>query len=239
MKKGLIILSMLLVSLAAFSQAPIRARKVTADTTITKVFKMTTGAVNGYVMKTDANGKGTWQASSSAYKGSWNAHTNTPFISDAAGTNADYYIVSEGDTINLGSGDKIFMTGGFAIHNGTIWESVISSQVVTSVNSRIGNVQLDLSTVGDSLNLTGGAGVLLTPMFSTVRDSVKAVYKTFTRQLEADGENNINVGFTILPKAQVFYNGVAVPNTLWTGSGTTTLVLSLETKVYDVLIINN
>ena len=239
MKKILLILSMVVLSLSCFSQAPIRASKVTSDSTITKGIRIINGASNGYVLKSDAQGKASWQASSSNFKGSWNAHANIPVLSDATGINADYYIVSLGDTINLGSGNKIFITGGFAIHNGSVWESVTPSQVVTSVNSRLGNVQLDLSRAGDSVKITGGTGVLITPMFAGLRDSTRAVYHTFMRQLESDGENNIDVGFTILPKAQVFYNGQAIPSTCWTGAGSSTLVLDLDTRIYDLVIINN
>jgi hypothetical protein len=137
------------------------------DSLIIKTFRMATGASNGYILKTDANGYGTWQMQTSSYKGVWNANTNTPTISDATGSNGDFYIVSTGGTQDLGSGNVTFQTGGTAIHNGSVWEAVNPSQIVTSVNSLIGDVQLDLSLSGDTLMLTGGTDSIDLSLFTS------------------------------------------------------------------------
>lgn len=202
---------------------------VVQDTVVTAQLKIPTGASNGYVWKSDANGLGSWQQITNAYKGTWNANTNTPTLADGVGTAGDFYLVSVGDTIDLGSGNVIFLTGGTAIYNGAAWEAVNPSQAVTTVNSLIGDVQLELIAVGDSiLTLTGGADSIdLNPP------------RYFQKELTADAENNIPVGFPIGSKTKVFYNGTLIEQTRWTGSGTSTITLSLDTRKYDTVTITN
>jgi len=202
-----------------------------ADTLTTTQLKIPTGASNGYVWKSDANGLGSWQQITNAYKGTWDAHTNTPTLadSDPLATTGDFYLVSVGDTIDLGSGNVIFLTGGTAIYNGAEWEAINPSQIVTSVNSLIGDVQLELIAIGDSvLTLTGGVdSVDLNPP------------RYYQKELTADAENNIPVGFPLGSKTKVFYNGVLVEQDKWTGIGTSTIALVLDTRKYDVVTITN
>lgn len=106
--------------------------------------KITSGASNGYVLKSDASGNASWQATTSAYKGTWDASTNTPTVEDGVGTTGDYYEVSTGGT-QFG---RSFTTGGRAIYNGTIWEPVGVSASVTSVNGYTGTVVLAKSDIG-------------------------------------------------------------------------------------------
>lgn len=61
------------------------------------------------------------------YKGTWNAATNTPSLSDTSiplPNNADFYVVSVGATRNLGSGPITFIAGNVVIFNSTlgIWQ---------------------------------------------------------------------------------------------------------------------
>ena len=74
------------------------------------------------------------------YQGTWNASTNTPFLSDATGTNGYIYVVSTSGTQNLGSGAITFGAGDFLIHNGTKWQVAPSATVITSVFGRTGAV---------------------------------------------------------------------------------------------------
>lgn len=74
------------------------------------------------------------------YRGTWNASTNTPSISDATGTEGDEYVVSVAGTQNLGSGNITFGIGDFVIHNGTVWQLAPSSSQVSSVFGRTGAV---------------------------------------------------------------------------------------------------
>lgn len=74
------------------------------------------------------------------YKGSWDASTNTPTLSDGVGTLGDFYIVSVGGTQDLGSGNITFNSGDWAIYNGSIWEKSPNSNSVDSVFGRTGTV---------------------------------------------------------------------------------------------------
>src|ERR1039458_2046012 len=55
-----------------------------------------------------------------AYKGAWNATTNTPTLADGTGTTGDTYAVSVGGT----QFTRTFVAGGWAIYNGTIWQPI-------------------------------------------------------------------------------------------------------------------
>lgn len=52
-----------------------------------------------------------------------------------------------------------------------------------------------------------------------------------------DAQNNIDVGFNLLATSVVFYNGTAIKNTRWSGEGSQILNLSLDTKLYDILMV--
>jgi len=106
--------------------------------------KITSGASNGYVLKSDASGNASWQSPTSSYKGTWNASTNTPTIADGSGTAGDYYYVTTGGT-QFG---RTFTTGGQAVYNGSIWEPVGVAASVTSVNGYTGAVTLAKGDVG-------------------------------------------------------------------------------------------
>ena len=84
----------------------------------------------------------------SRYMGGWNATTNTPEISNATGSNGEFYIVDVGSTIDLGAGDVEFIAGGKAYHNGTVWEYKAPADAVASVNGQIGAVVLDKTSIG-------------------------------------------------------------------------------------------
>jgi hypothetical protein len=100
--------------------------------------KITTGASNGYVLKSDAAGNATWQATTSSYKGMWDASSNTPAIANGTGAVGDYYIISVGGT-NL-TPATTFTQGGQAIYNGTVWESISANEtdpIVKAVNGLV------------------------------------------------------------------------------------------------------
>jgi hypothetical protein len=74
------------------------------------------------------------------YRGTWNASTNTPTISDGTGIAGEEYAVAVAGTQNLGSGNITFGVGDFAIHNGTKWQLAPSSAAVLSVFGRTGAI---------------------------------------------------------------------------------------------------
>jgi len=84
------------------------------------------------------------------YKGTWDSLTNTPTLSNSGGGGVlgDYYVVnvsSSGVTTIDGISD--WQIGDWIINNGTVWEKVDNTDVVTSVNSKVGSVTLGLADI--------------------------------------------------------------------------------------------
>jgi hypothetical protein len=82
------------------------------------------------------------------FKGTWNATTNTPALSDStpAGLIAGWeYIVDVGGTRNIGDGSKVFVSGDFVIFDGTHWKQVPSGNLFTSLTGG-GGITVNQST---------------------------------------------------------------------------------------------
>jgi len=100
------------------------------------------------------------------YKGTWNASTNTPTLVSSVGTKGDYYVVSVTGSTNL-NGITTWTQGDWAIFNGTAWEKVDNTDLVTSVAGRTGAITLttaDVSGLGtiatqsaSNVSITGGS----------------------------------------------------------------------------------
>jgi len=100
------------------------------------------------------------------YEGTWNASTNTPTLVSSVGTKGDYYVVSTTGTTNL-NGITTWTQGDWAIFNGSAWEKVDNTDLVSSVAGRTGAVTLsttDISGLGtmatqaaSSVAITGGS----------------------------------------------------------------------------------
>ena len=100
------------------------------------------------------------------YEGTWNASTNTPTLISSVGTKGDYYVVSTTGTTNL-NGITTWTQGDWAIFNGSAWEKVDNTDLVTSVAGRTGAVTLTTADVGglgtiatqaaSSVSITGGS----------------------------------------------------------------------------------
>jgi len=69
---------------------------------------------------------------------------------------------------------------------------------------------------------------------TTIATKTDISQSIFEKEL-TDSENNIDVGFTLSTTTLIFYNGNAIPSSVWSGSGTQILNLSLQTKLYDKL----
>ena len=82
------------------------------------------------------------------FKGTWNAATNTPALSDStpAGLLAGWeYIVDVGGTRDIGDGSKVFVSGDFVIYDGTHWKQVPSGNLFTSLTGG-GGITVNQST---------------------------------------------------------------------------------------------
>jgi len=85
------------------------------------------------------------------YKGTWNASTNTPTLVSSVGNKGDYYVVSVAGTTNL-NGITDWQLNDWAIFNGSVWEKVDNTDLVTSVNGQTGAVVLTAANVGAAAN---------------------------------------------------------------------------------------
>jgi hypothetical protein len=100
------------------------------------------------------------------YEGTWNASTNIPALVSSVGTKGDYYVVSTTGTTNL-NGITTWTQGDWAIFNGSAWEKVDNTDLVSSVAGRTGAVTLttaDISGLGtiatqasSNVSITGGS----------------------------------------------------------------------------------
>jgi hypothetical protein len=86
------------------------------------------------------------------YKGSWNASTNTPTITNGTGIAGNFYIVTTAGTTNI-DGTASWAIGDWVIFNGTIWERVPNTNTVVSVNTYTGAVVLTTTDIGEGTNL--------------------------------------------------------------------------------------
>ena len=85
------------------------------------------------------------------YQNSWNATTNTPFLSDGIGAPGDAYIVGTAGTIDLGSGNITFAIGDLAIYNGAVWQKITGvAPGVSSVNGFTGAVTLTADNIAET-----------------------------------------------------------------------------------------
>jgi hypothetical protein len=82
------------------------------------------------------------------FKGTWNAATNTPALSDTtpAGLQSGWeYIVETGGTRDIGDGSKTFLAGDFVIFDGTHWKQVPSGNAFISLTGG-GGITVNQST---------------------------------------------------------------------------------------------
>jgi hypothetical protein len=120
------------------------------------------GNANGYA-SLDSGGKvpiTQLPSSIMEYQGVWNASTNTPTLADGTGSTGDVYRVSTGAARNLGSGSITFDVGDYVIYNGTIWQKSDTTDAVSSVAGKTGDVTLLVSDITASTSLALGVGTV-------------------------------------------------------------------------------
>lgn len=81
------------------------------------------------------------------YEGTWNASTNTPTLTSSVGTNGHYYVVGTSGSTNL-NGVTDWVVGDWVIFNGSAWQKIDQTNLVSSVNGEVGAVVLDAADVG-------------------------------------------------------------------------------------------
>ncbi|TVZ55593.1 endosialidase-like protein [Lutibacter sp. Hel_I_33_5] len=127
---------------------------VISGTITTPSIKLTAGATNGYFLRSDAAGNGTWQpiSASQVYKGTYNASTNSPSLSNGTGTGGDFYRVVVAGTRDFGAGNITFAVGDDVSYTGSVWEKIPAQSYIlqTASSSVLGGVK-----VGDGLSMSG------------------------------------------------------------------------------------
>ncbi|MBK8504901.1 MAG: BspA family leucine-rich repeat surface protein [Saprospiraceae bacterium] len=114
----------------------------------------------------DASGKvpvNQLSLSSVSYQGNWDASTNTPAVTDGAGTQGNYYVVSSAGSTDV-DGITDWQTGDWIVFNGTMWQKVDNSDQVTSVAGKQGVVTLVSADITDlsTSNVVEGANYYYT-----------------------------------------------------------------------------
>ena len=86
-----------------------------------------------------------------SYQGTWNASTNTPTLASGVGVNGYYYITATAGSTNL-DGITDWQIGDWLMFNGTVWQKIDQSNLVTSVNGQTGAVSLTTTDVPEGTN---------------------------------------------------------------------------------------
>lgn len=88
------------------------------------------------------------------YKGTWNATTNSPALSNTdTGVAGFLYYVAVAGTQDFGAGNISFEVGDKVVNNGTTWDKWDMTDAVASVNGQTGVVVLDTSDIAEDTNL--------------------------------------------------------------------------------------
>jgi hypothetical protein len=87
-----------------------------------------------------------------SYQGTWNASTNSPSLASGVGTNGYYYIVATAGSTNL-DGITDWQIGDWLLFNGTAWQKIDQTNLVTSVNGQTGAVSLTTTNINEGTNL--------------------------------------------------------------------------------------
>jgi hypothetical protein len=93
------------------------------------------------------------------YRGTWDALTNNPTLSNNGGgpvgtKKGDYYVVNVAGTTSI-DGVSDWEVGDWIVNNGSIWEKIDNTDKVSSVNGQVGVVQIGLPSVLGQNNTTG------------------------------------------------------------------------------------
>jgi hypothetical protein len=114
-----------------------------------------------------------------SYQGTWNATTNSPTLTSSVGTSGYYYVVATAGSTNL-NGITDWQIGDWLIFNGSTWQKIDQSNLVTSVNSQTGAVSLTYTDVNAIGSITSTDGSVTVSTTSGVADLSVAVSASTT-----------------------------------------------------------
>jgi hypothetical protein len=123
-----------------------------------------TGAVNFLARPTVAGAQVALLSdiATGAYKGVWNANTNSPTITGGSGVNGDFYVVGVVGTQSVTGSSTAFSIGDQVRFNGTAWQRIPNASAVSSVAGRTGAVALtnnDISGLGTAAPKNTGRSI--------------------------------------------------------------------------------
>ena len=142
------------------------------------------------------------------YQGTWNASTNTPTLASSVGTNGYYYIVATAGSTNL-NGITDWQIGDWLMFNGSVWQKIDQSNLVTSVNGQTGAVSLTYTDVNAIGSITSTDGSVTVSTASGVADLSVAVSASTTNVIVLVRNAT---GATLTKGTAVYINGATGQN---------------------------
>lgn len=139
------------------------------------------------------------------YKGTWDASTNTPRLTDGASDKGDFYTVAVAGTQNLGSGNIEFQIHDQLVHNGTKFEKIDNTDAVTSVAGKTGAVVVTKGDVGlDKVDNTADIDKPISTQTQTVLNTTVSGATIVGRNLimQQVGGGTVDTG-TVVPTLSV------------------------------------
>lgn len=165
-----------------------------------------------------------------SYQGTWNASTNTPTLASSTGTNGYYYIVSTAGSTNL-NGITDWQIGDWLLFNGSVWQKIDQSELVTSVNGDTGAVTLTYTDVNAIGSITSTDGSVTVSTTSGVADLSVAVAASTTNVVALVRNTT---GSTLTKGTAVYISGATgqistVSKAIATGDSTSAQTLGVMT----------
>lgn len=120
------------------------------------------GQANGYA-SLDSNGRvpaSQLPNSVMEFQGMWDASTNTPTLADGTGNAGNVYRVSVAGSQNFGNGSISFAVSDYVIYSGSEWQKADTTDAVSSVAGRAGDVTLTVADIGGNTTTALGVGSL-------------------------------------------------------------------------------
>lgn len=183
------------------------------------------GAANGYA-PLDASSKipsAYLPSSAMEFKGTYNATTNSPSLANGTGDAGDYYIVNVAGTHDFGAGPLTLSVGDALVYDGSAYDRVGRTDLVSSVFGRTGVIAAVLGDYAASL-VTNDSSV----SGSTVKDALNTLYTTLTN---IDWKPSVRLAAIVALPANTYANGTS-------GVGATITMTATGVLAVDTTTVN-
>lgn len=121
------------------------------QTQINNIYPSQTGNAGKFLTTNGTSVSWASVAGGLSFQGTWNASTNVPTLTSSVGINGYYYIVSTAGSTNL-NGITDWQIGDWLLFNGSVWQKIDQSNLVTSVNGQTGAVSLTTTDISEGTN---------------------------------------------------------------------------------------